>query len=146
MLDRDQFFDCRRTRSAPLPPVTISGTQFALQGQIYLPSGRSKLPCPVRRSGTNSPMSQIAAKSVPNSPAQTGVAGLDEILGGGLIPHRLYLLEGVPGSGKTTLALQFLLEGVRCGEPVLYVTLSETEEELQEVARSHGLSMSGISI
>ena len=60
-------------------------------------------------------MSETAAKSVPPTPAQTGIRGLDEILGGGFTPHRLYLLEGVPGSGKTTLALQFLLEGVRAG-------------------------------
>jgi len=91
-------------------------------------------------------MSQIPAKSVPNSLAETGCTGLDEILGGGLTPHRLYLLEGVPGSGKTTLALQFLLEGIRCGEPVLYVTLSETAKELREVAASHGWSLDGIPI
>jgi circadian clock protein KaiC len=68
----------------------------------------------------------------------TGIAGLDDILCGGLTPFRLYLIEGVPGSGKTTLALQYLLEGARLGEPVLYVTLSETEEELRAMARSHG--------
>src|SRR5688572_30969138 len=66
--------------------------------------------------------------------AATGVAGLDDILNGGLTPNRLYLLEGMPGSGKTTLAFQFLMEGVRRGEPVLYVTLSETAEEIRAVA------------
>ena len=76
----------------------------------------------------------------------TGVDGLDDILSGGLTPHRLYLIEGVPGSGKTTLALQFLLEGVRRGEPVLYVTLSETEEELVAVAASHGWSIKDITV
>lgn len=75
-----------------------------------------------------------------------GVEGLDDILRGGLTPNRLYLLEGVPGSGKTTLALQFLLEGVKRGEPVLYVTLSETEEELCEVTTSHGWSLEGITV
>jgi circadian clock protein KaiC len=75
-----------------------------------------------------------------------GVEGLDDILRGGLTPNRLYLLEGVPGSGKTTLALQFLLEGVKRGESVLYVTLSETEEELRQVADSHGWSLDGITI
>lgn len=78
--------------------------------------------------------------------ASTGIEGLDDILGGGFTPHRLYLLEGVPGSGKTTLALQFLMEGVQRGEPVLYVTLSETEEELRGVATSHGWSLEGITI
>ena len=66
-----------------------------------------------------------------------GVEGLDHILGGGLAPNRLYLLEGAPGSGKTTLALQFLLEGARQGERGLYVTLSETAEELASVVASH---------
>lgn len=78
--------------------------------------------------------------------AKTGIAGLDDILSGGFTPHRLYLVEGVPGSGKTTLAMQFLLEGVRQQEPVIYVTLSESAEELQAVAASHGWSLEGITI
>jgi circadian clock protein KaiC len=78
--------------------------------------------------------------------AATGIPGLDDILHGGLTPHRLYLIEGMPGSGKTTLAFQFLLEGVRRGEPVLYVTLSETEEEIRSVAASHGWSLEGVSV
>lgn len=78
--------------------------------------------------------------------AGTGIAGLDDILRGGLIQDRLYLLEGMPGSGKTTLAFQFLLEGVRNGEPVLYVTLSETEEEIRDVAESHGWALDGVTI
>jgi circadian clock protein KaiC len=83
---------------------------------------------------------------VPKARFATGVEGLDDILRGGLTQNRLYLLEGVPGSGKTTLALQFLLEGVKRGEPVLYVTLSESEEELREVSASHGWSLDGITI
>ncbi len=68
----------------------------------------------------------------------SGNPGLDLILSGGLPANRLYLLEGAPGAGKTTLALQFLREGVRRGERALYVTLSETREELAVVAASHG--------
>lgn len=76
----------------------------------------------------------------------SGIEGLDEILDGGYTPHRLYLLEGVPGSGKTTMAMQFLLEGLRRGETVLYVTLSETRTELTEAAASHGWSLEGMHI
>jgi len=76
----------------------------------------------------------------------SGVAGLDTVLDGGLDENRLYLYEGRPGTGKTTIALQFLLEGVRQGERVLYITLSETERELQLVASRHGWSLDGVSI
>ncbi|MGM3388744.1 AAA family ATPase [Stutzerimonas stutzeri] len=76
----------------------------------------------------------------------TGSEGLDNILGGGLDPNRMYLYEGSPGSGKTTIALQFLLEGVRHGERVLYVTLSETQAELELVAKRHGWSLEGIDV
>ncbi len=76
----------------------------------------------------------------------TGIAGLDDVLSGGLPPHRLYLVEGHPGSGKTTLALQYLLEGVKCGERGVYVTLSETREELLAVVASHGWSLDGIEV
>jgi circadian clock protein KaiC len=85
-------------------------------------------------------------KNTSQTIAASGVNGLDEILGGGFTPRRLYLIEGVPGSGKTTLAMQFLIEGARCQEPVLYVTLSETKEELEDTARSHGWSLEGITI
>jgi circadian clock protein KaiC len=78
--------------------------------------------------------------------AATGIAGLDDILGGGLPLHRLYLVQGTPGVGKTTLALQFLLEGVRRGESALYITLSETEDEIREVAGSHGWSLDGLRL
>ena len=78
--------------------------------------------------------------------AKTGILGLDEILCGGLIAQRLYLIDGNPGAGKTTLALQFLLEGVRAGEKCLYVTLSETRQELEAGASSHGWSLDGIEI
>jgi circadian clock protein KaiC len=81
-----------------------------------------------------------------NDVEATGISGLDDILCGGLTPYRLYLVEGVPGSGKTTLAMQYLMEGVRKGEPVLYVTLSETEEELRAMARSHEWPLDGVTI
>jgi circadian clock protein KaiC len=78
--------------------------------------------------------------------ALSGITGLDNVLRGGFPRNRLYVIEGNPGAGKTTLALQFLLEGVRAGEAVLYVTLSETAEELYEVAESHGWSLKGIHL
>jgi circadian clock protein KaiC len=77
---------------------------------------------------------------------QTGIAGLDDVLGGGFPANRLYLIEGDPGTGKTTLAMQFLIEGARRGEPVLYVTLSETEDELRANAASHGWTLAGVNI
>jgi len=76
----------------------------------------------------------------------TGVPGLDEILGGGLTRDRIYLVEGTPGSGKTTLALQFLLKGRDLNESGLYITLSETETELRAAAASHGWSLDGIDL
>lgn len=77
---------------------------------------------------------------------RTGIAGLDDILCGGLASDRMYLVDGSPGVGKTTLAMQFLLEGVKAGERCLYVTLSETRDELDAVADSHGWSLDGIDV
>jgi circadian clock protein KaiC len=77
---------------------------------------------------------------------QTGIAGLDDILNGGLPQGHLFLVEGDPGTGKTTLALQFLLEGVRRGESVIYVTLSESRKELEQVVHSHGWSVDSLQI
>jgi circadian clock protein KaiC len=76
----------------------------------------------------------------------TGIAGLDNVLGGGLTRDRLYLVEGDPGAGKTTLALQFLAEGAARGETVLYITLAETEVELRAVAEAHGMSLQGVTV
>jgi circadian clock protein KaiC len=76
----------------------------------------------------------------------TGVTGLDNILGGGLTPNRVYLIEGSPGAGKTTLALQFLLKGAELGEGGLYITLSETRSELLAVADAHGWNVDALSI
>src|SRR5579862_2954276 len=77
---------------------------------------------------------------------KTGIPGLDQILCGGLVADRLYLVDGDPGAGKTTFALQYLLAGARAGERCLYVTLSETKEELTSGAHSHGWSLEGIEI
>ena len=87
------------------------------------------------------------SSGAPADRADTGIAGLDQILGGyGLPRNHLYLVDGEPGAGKTTLALNFLLAGVARGEPGLYVTLSETREELLSVAESHGWSLDGVNV
>ena len=85
-------------------------------------------------------MPELSAK------AAFGIAGLDDVLGGGLTRARMYLVEGSPGTGKTTMSLQFLLEGVRRGEKSLYITMSETEAELREAAASHGWALDGIDV
>lgn len=78
--------------------------------------------------------------------ASTGVTGLDDILAGGLVRDRLYLIEGSPGTGKTTAALAFLRAGAKNGERTLYITLSETETELRDTAASHGWDLDGVEI
>jgi circadian clock protein KaiC len=91
-------------------------------------------------------MTQNPSVSSARRKVSTGVAGLDQILFGGLPRDRLYLVEGEPGTGKTTLALQFLLQGRELGERSLYVTLSESKDELGDVAESHGWSLEGIEL
>src|SRR3978361_2222827 len=76
-----------------------------------------------------------------SSKAETGIWGLDDILSGGFSRGHIFLLEGAPGTGKTTIALQFLMEGARAGEKCLYITLSETEAELRDGVASHGWSL-----
>lgn len=78
--------------------------------------------------------------------APTGVPGLDEILGGGLPTRRIYLVQGGPGTGKTTLGFQFVVEGAARGESTLYVSLLQTREELEEIAESHGWSLDGVTM
>lgn len=82
----------------------------------------------------------------PDGLAGTGIEGLDDVLGGGLARARCFLLEGMPGTGKTTVAMQFLLAGRDAGERGLYITLSETEDELRATAASHGWSLDGVDI
>jgi circadian clock protein KaiC len=86
------------------------------------------------------------AEPTPPPRMSTGIAGLDDILGGGLTPQRVYLVEGSPGAGKTTLGLQFLLDGAARGESGLYITLSETTDELKAVAASHGWVIDALSL
>jgi circadian clock protein KaiC len=88
----------------------------------------------------------MSSDSPDDAVAKTGIPGLDVILGGGLPKDHVYLLQGDPGAGKTTLSLQFLLEGVRTGETGLYITLSETARELHAVAASHGWSLDQITL
>jgi circadian clock protein KaiC len=76
----------------------------------------------------------------------TGIVGLDDILGGGFPANRFFLIHGQPGAGKTTLAMQYLREGARRGETCLYITLSETRDELEAVAQSHEWTLDGLSI
>src|ERR1700760_1368049 len=73
--------------------------------------------------------------------AKTGIWGLDDILSGGFSRGHVFLVEGAPGTGKTTIALQFLMEGARAGEKCLYITLSETDQELRDGAASHGWTL-----
>ena len=95
--------------------------------------------------GSEMPMSETSDE-VGQPLVATGMPGLDDVLGGGFTPNRVYLIEGSPGSGKTTLALRWLLEGERLGDKGIYITLSETKIELADAARSHGWSLAGINI
>jgi circadian clock protein KaiC len=110
----------------------------------------------VVKTGTFSDINIVKRKSIRKSATvstaladercPSGIDGLDDILAGGLPRDCFYLIQGDPGSGKTTLALQFLLEGLRRGEEVFYITLSETKQELLKVARSHGWSIDKIPV
>jgi circadian clock protein KaiC len=99
----------------------------------------------VKRKLIQKPAATVSA-DLAHERCPSGVEGLDDILAGGLPRGGFYLIQGDPGSGKTTLALQFLLEGLRRGEKVLYITLSETKPEVLQVARSHGWSLDKIPI
>jgi circadian clock protein KaiC len=94
----------------------------------------------------NNDSSTESSEDIVQTRVSLGVKGLDSILNGGLPENHIYLVEGEPGTGKTTIALQFLFEGIKKGESVLYVTLSETKRELLEISRSHGWSLDGLNI
>lgn len=88
----------------------------------------------------------MSTRDLASKRMKTGCPGLDAVLGGGLPPERVYLVHGEPGTGKTTLSFQFMLEGVRCGERVLYITLLQTKKELEDILSSHGWSFAGIEV
>lgn len=90
--------------------------------------------------------SRTQAQAPPVAVAKTGIAGLDDVLRGGLPRNRVYLVQGEPGAGKTTIGLQFLLAGAAAGEKTLYLTLSETAEELEAAASSHGWSLENVAV
>src|SRR4029079_17610442 len=117
----------------------------ALPSTSQIPKPSHRFPDPGHPYGKASRYPAMPSDTRP-SLAGSGVAGLDDILRGGLPRGHVYLVEGDPGVGKTTLSLQFLLEGRRAGERTIYVTLSETKAELETVAASHGWSLDGIEI
>ncbi len=86
------------------------------------------------------------AEIINSDRASTGIEGLDYILKGGLSRNRLYLVQGNPGTGKTTMGLQFLLEGEKKGEKGLYITLSESNEDLLALGNSHGWNLEHLTI
>src|SRR5712692_8674479 len=94
----------------------------------------------------NSPTASSPSEASAPEKLSTGIPGLDDVMAGGFPARHLFLIEGEAGTGKTTLGLQFLLEGARQGERGLYITLSETKEELLGVATSHGWSLDGIEL
>lgn len=110
---------------------------------LAVPARQLQLPA-IQRREPHAMSNQLAANQ--KGRLSSGTEGIDDILGGGLTPHRMYLVEGAPGTGKTTLALQFLLEGVEEGQVGLYITLSETRDELISVAASHGWDISRFTI
>ena len=138
-----------RDLNPPAMGAVIFGPHRAIEYVITCQSIKSRH---VRDHPTISMTDENRAKAAsessiqPDDLAKTGIAALDTILGGGWTTDRVYLVEGEPGTGKTTLSLQFLLEGVAQGQRGLYVTLSETEDELRSVAASHGWSLDGIDI
>lgn len=117
-----------------LPPAALHGCPVACRGGC------------ARQDGEQSSGRSVQQDQRPPAVASTGIAGLDDILNGGLTAERLYLVEGTPGTGKTTLGLGFLLAGAAQGEAGLYITLAETEVELRAVAATHGWSLDPVTL
>ena len=135
--DESALGEISRKQSAPWEE-SIYGT-FGLATEFRL------LPYPLPLSSASTMTDHVQGEHA-SERISTGIAGLDDILCGGLDRDRLYLVEGTPGTGKTTLGLQYLLEGSKKGEKGLYVTLSESEQELRIVAARHGWSLDSLSI
>jgi circadian clock protein KaiC len=140
----DAFLRILPDRMAPRPDSRI-----AKWIRARARAERIRMHVPFHRISAVSGHLEVARMPAPNiaeGRISTGNAALDDILAGGLDPDRIYLFEGKPGTGKTTLALQFLLEGARAGESTLYVSLSESRRELDLIAARHGWSMDKITI
>ena len=133
----------RCPRKAAIPFVHTCSWRGGLDRRSILPRRTSSVE---RTFAKGQPCQNPFAHGPRDGEDLTGNAGLDDILGGGFDADRVYLIEGRPGTGKTTLALQFLLEGIRFGERCLYVTLSESERELRAVVGRHGWTLSGIDV
>lgn len=117
-----------------------------LEPAYYTDAGHARADLDTRVGQNKEFMTKTTAQPSLKVLQATGIPGLDEILGGGLVPSRVYLIEGKPGSGKTTLALQWLMAGIAAGEAGLYVSLAETREELEEVVHSHGWDIGKITV
>ena len=123
-----------------LPNCLVIATNCGRHRIIRERNGHFVVVSPTLLKGMETELTEASSK------AELGVHGLDDITAGGLSRGRLFLLEGSPGTGKTTIATQFLMAGAAAGESALYITLSETEDELRASAASHGWSLDGIDI
>src|SRR5581483_8792234 len=134
---------------APLPNGASGAFPRCARSILQLAVGWSAVTRGVSRAtprGRSAPSETKMGSEDGASRLKTGIRGLDDVLMGGLPAHRLYLLQGEPGTGKTTAGMSFVLEGVRRGESCLYVSLSETLDELAAMARSHGWSLQGLGL
>ena len=131
---------CAEATFRELPNGLVIATNYGRHRIIRERNGHFVVVSPTLLKGMETELTEASSK------AELGVQGLDDITAGGLSRGRLFLLEGSPGTGKTTIATQFLMAGAAAGESALYITLSETEDELRASAASHGWSLDGIDI